>query len=80
VAQNEHIGQSMFALASIHENPNAFDQISQHKSKQLAMGFEPADLARWIRFAAKGGIGKCKALCDCVAKSPDDLMFLKVCS
>lgn len=43
------------------------------------MGLEPADLARWTRFAAKGGIGKCVAQCDCVAESSDDLMFLKVC-
>ncbi|KIM37247.1 hypothetical protein M413DRAFT_448563 [Hebeloma cylindrosporum] len=41
------------------------------------MGLEPADLARWTRFAAKGGIGKCVAQCDCVAESSDDLMFLK---
>ena len=41
------------------------------------MGLEPAELARWTRFAAKGGIGKCTASCDCVAESPDDLMFLK---
>ncbi|KAF9554277.1 hypothetical protein CPC08DRAFT_672333 [Agrocybe pediades] len=41
------------------------------------MGLEAAELARWTRFAAKGGIGKCTALCDCVAESPDDLMFLK---
>jgi len=43
------------------------------------MGLEPADLARWTWFAAKGGIGKCVAQCDCVAESSDDLMFLKVC-
>ena len=43
------------------------------------MGLKPADLARWTRFAAKGGIGKCVAQCDCVAESSDDLMFLKVC-
>ncbi|KAF8956629.1 hypothetical protein BDZ97DRAFT_1602138, partial [Flammula alnicola] len=38
---------------------------------------EAAELARWTRFAAKGGIGKCTATCDCVAESADDLMFLK---
>ncbi|KZT24311.1 hypothetical protein NEOLEDRAFT_1038725, partial [Neolentinus lepideus HHB14362 ss-1] len=38
---------------------------------------EPAELARWTRFAAKGGIGKCTALQDCVAESPEQLMFLK---
>ena len=38
---------------------------------------EAAELARWTRFAAKGGIGKCTAIQDCVAESPDDLMFLK---
>ena len=42
------------------------------------MGLEAAELARWTRFAAKGGIGKCVALKDCVAESADDLMFLKV--
>jgi hypothetical protein len=36
------------------------------------------ELARWTRFAAKGGIGKCIAVHDCVAQSSDDLMFLKV--
>ena len=39
---------------------------------------DAAELARWTRFAAKGGIGKCTAVKDCVAKSADDLMFLKV--
>lgn len=39
---------------------------------------EAAELARWTRFAAKGGIGKCIATADCVAESSDDLMFLKV--
>ena len=42
------------------------------------MGLEASELARWTRFAAKGGIGKCTAICDCVAASTDDLMFLKV--
>jgi len=36
------------------------------------------ELTRWKRFAAKGGIGKCTAMHDCVAQSTDDLMFLKV--
>ena len=36
------------------------------------------ELGRWTRFAAKGGIGKCTALQDCVAEQPGDLMFLKV--
>ena len=40
---------------------------------------EASDLARWTRFAAKGGIGKCTALQDCVAQGVEDLMFLKVC-
>jgi len=39
---------------------------------------EPTDLARWTRFAMKGGIGKCVAVDDCVAENPDDLMFMKV--
>ncbi|KAJ7771626.1 hypothetical protein B0H16DRAFT_190491 [Mycena metata] len=38
---------------------------------------DAADLARWSRFAMKGGIGKCTALQDCVAKAPEDLMFVK---
>ncbi|EIN12699.1 hypothetical protein PUNSTDRAFT_27997, partial [Punctularia strigosozonata HHB-11173 SS5] len=38
---------------------------------------DAAELARWTRFAAKGGIGKCTAIQDCVAERPDDLMFLK---
>ena len=42
------------------------------------MGLEASELARWTRFAAKGGIGTCTATCDCVAESTDDLMFLKV--
>ncbi|KAF9034632.1 hypothetical protein BJ165DRAFT_1356299, partial [Panaeolus papilionaceus] len=41
------------------------------------MGLEAAELTRWKRFAAKGGIGKCTALCDFKAANPDDLMFLK---
>jgi hypothetical protein len=36
------------------------------------------ELARWTRFAAKGGIGRCTAISDCVAEAADDLMFLKV--
>ena len=39
---------------------------------------DAAQLSRWTRFASKGGIGKCIALQDCVAREPDDLMFLKV--
>ncbi|KAG6826478.1 hypothetical protein H0H92_015651 [Tricholoma furcatifolium] len=38
---------------------------------------EAIELARWTRFAAKGGIGKCTALYDCVAEDSSDLMFLK---
>lgn len=40
---------------------------------------DAAELARWTRFAGKGGIGKGTAVQDCVAKNPEDLMFLKVC-
>lgn len=40
---------------------------------------DAAELARWTRFAAKGGIGKCTAVNDCVAEGAEDLMFLKVC-
>ncbi|KAG6877529.1 hypothetical protein C0993_006323 [Termitomyces sp. T159_Od127] len=39
---------------------------------------EAIELRRWTRFAAKGGIGKCTALKDCVAENSDDLMFLEV--
>lgn len=39
---------------------------------------DPIELARWTRFAAKGGIGKCTAINDCVAESSEDLMFLTV--
>ncbi|KAL4080108.1 hypothetical protein V8B97DRAFT_695989 [Scleroderma yunnanense] len=36
------------------------------------------DLARWTRFAGKGGIGRCTAIIDCVAEEMgEDLMFLK---
>lgn len=37
------------------------------------------NLARWTRFAGKGGIGRCVAVQDCVAESPEELMFFKVC-
>jgi len=39
---------------------------------------DATELGRWTRFAAKGGIGKCSAIQDCVAESPEDLMFLMV--
>jgi hypothetical protein len=36
------------------------------------------ELARWTRFAGKGGIGKCSAIVDCIAQEMgEDLMFLK---
>ncbi|KDQ49613.1 hypothetical protein JAAARDRAFT_165497 [Jaapia argillacea MUCL 33604] len=38
---------------------------------------DATQLARWTRFAAKGGIGKCTATQDCVAESMEDLMFMK---
>ncbi|KAG8772414.1 hypothetical protein FRC12_003088 [Ceratobasidium sp. 428] len=38
---------------------------------------ESAELARWQRFATKGGIGRSTALVDCVAERDGDLMFLK---
>ena len=44
------------------------------------MGLEPADLAQWAWFAAKGGTGKCVAQCECMAESLDDLIILMVCS
>ena len=50
----------------------------EESKSEEGMGLEASELARWTRFAAKGGIGKCTATCDCVAESTDDLMFLKV--
>ena len=39
------------------------------------------ELARWTRFAGKGGIGKCTAIVDCIAQEMgEDLMFLKASS
>ncbi|KAJ7684601.1 hypothetical protein DFH06DRAFT_920293, partial [Mycena polygramma] len=38
---------------------------------------DAAELARWTRFAGKGGIGRCTAIGDCVAEAAQDLMFLK---
>ncbi|KZO92108.1 hypothetical protein CALVIDRAFT_473938, partial [Calocera viscosa TUFC12733] len=38
---------------------------------------DAAQLARWTRFAAKGGIGRGTALRDCVAEGPEDLMFMQ---
>ncbi|KAF9446704.1 hypothetical protein P691DRAFT_640329, partial [Macrolepiota fuliginosa MF-IS2] len=38
---------------------------------------DAVQLARWTRFAAKGGIGKCSATTDCIAQNKEDLMFLK---
>ncbi|KAH0826343.1 hypothetical protein J3R83DRAFT_5298 [Lanmaoa asiatica] len=36
------------------------------------------ELARWTRFAAKGGIGRGTAIVDCIAQEMgEDLMFLK---
>jgi hypothetical protein len=46
----------------------------------LLVIMDAAELARWTRFAAKGGIGKCTATRDCIAESSEDLMFLKVSS
>ncbi|KAK7456360.1 hypothetical protein VKT23_010607 [Stygiomarasmius scandens] len=38
---------------------------------------DAAQLSRWTRFAAKGGIGKCTATQDCIAEGEGDLMFMK---
>ncbi|KAH8827630.1 hypothetical protein DL96DRAFT_1795512 [Flagelloscypha sp. PMI_526] len=38
---------------------------------------DATELARWTRFASKGGIGTCTAVEDCIAETPEDLMFLK---
>ncbi|KAG8963955.1 hypothetical protein FRC05_004357 [Tulasnella sp. 425] len=35
------------------------------------------ELARWKRYAAKGGIGTCTAVVDCAAETPGDLMFFQ---
>ncbi|CCM03483.1 uncharacterized protein FIBRA_05617 [Fibroporia radiculosa] len=37
---------------------------------------DATELGRWTRFAAKGGIGRCTALQDCIAEEPDELMFM----
>ena len=52
--------------------------VSGSVSKLLLIGMDAGELARWTRFAAKGGIGKCTATSDCIAESAEDLMFLKV--
>ena len=36
----------------------------------------PADLSRWSRFGAKGGIGRAEATVDKLAEDPGELMFL----
>ncbi|THU76198.1 hypothetical protein K435DRAFT_586372, partial [Dendrothele bispora CBS 962.96] len=38
---------------------------------------DAAELSRWTRLAAKGGIGKCTASHDCVAEWNADLMFME---
>ncbi|KAI1786279.1 hypothetical protein LXA43DRAFT_871395, partial [Ganoderma leucocontextum] len=38
---------------------------------------DASQLGRWTRFAAKGGIGKCTAIQDCVAERAEDLMFMQ---
>jgi hypothetical protein len=38
-----------------------------------------ADFQPWLRFAAKGGIGRAIALVDYVTEDPDALIFCKVC-
>ena len=50
---------------------------SRHRSGTTNT-MDASELGRWTRFAAKGGIGKCTALQDCIAEQPEDLMFLKV--
>lgn len=42
----------------------------------LQLLMDATELARWTRFASRGGIGKCTAVTDCVAEEPGDLMFL----
>lgn len=37
----------------------------------------PSHLSRFVRFAQKGGIGTCKAVCDCEAKDDKGLMYLE---
>ncbi len=49
----------------------------QRRAKNLAR-MDASELGRWTRFAAKGGIGKCTAVQDCMAEQAGDLMFLKV--
>lgn len=51
---------------------------SNSMSNPSLLDMKGHELARWTRFAAKGGIGKCTAVHDCVAQSSDDLMFERV--
>ncbi|KAF5309492.1 hypothetical protein D9619_012495 [Psilocybe cf. subviscida] len=41
------------------------------------MAMDAAELGRWMRFAAKGGIGRCVAVRDCEAQVVGDLMFFE---
>lgn len=66
--------------AYLTQTPRLIYNISASFSARfLFPTMDAVDLARWTRFAAKGGIGKCTAIQDCVAKRAEDLMFLMVC-
>ena len=71
-AANNPLGQALISLAD--------KQLTEKPRNPSLLNMKVHELARWTRFAAKGGIGKCTAVHDCVAQSSDDLMFLKVCS
>ena len=61
---------SLFASWTSSEHPT---RASSHQP-----GMNAHELARWTRFAGKGGIGKCTAVVDCIAQEMgEDLMFLK---
>ena len=74
---------ALFVLLSRH--PSAFNQ---YRACVEVNTMDANELGRWTRFAAKGGIGKCTALQDCVAEQLDDLRsfgyvtphFLRLCN
>lgn len=61
--------------------PNFIAEGAREKVSRQDLSFcttmDASELARWTRFAAKGGIGKATAIQDCVAEGSEDLMFLQ---
>ena len=54
------------------------DDNDDNDNNDRCVEIDANELGRWTRFAAKGGIGKCVAVQDCIAEEDEDLMFLKV--